>query len=311
MLTPAAPILLGLASAITWGGADFAGGLAARHASPGKVIFIAHGVSVAVLGLLLVVHPPGPISGATMGLGLASGVSGAVGLMVFYRALSTGAMGLSAAIAGLLTAALPVALAILEQGRPGKAQAAGFAVAALAIALIAGSPGERTQLRTLGMATLAGIGFGIQLIVLHIASTQAGVIPALTLSRLAGTATGAAAMLLASRLASGRGAAGSLENAPAMPLAAALSLGGLGAASAPTAGTFLLLAATTGLLDTAGNGLYMAAALAGRLDVAAVLASLYPGATILLAAWLLKERTSRMQTLGMALALVAVALISA
>jgi drug/metabolite transporter (DMT)-like permease len=56
--------------------------------------------------------------------------------------------------------------------------------------------------------------------------------------------------------------------------------------------------------------LYMLAARAGRLDVAAMLSSLYPAATILLAHWLLRERTTRLQTAGMILALAAVALIS-
>ena len=73
---------------------------------------------------------------------------------------------------------------------------------------------------------------------------------------------------------------------------------------------FAPLAAIAGVLDTSGNLLYMLSSLTGRLDVAAVLSSLYPAATILLAAWLLKERTTRMQAFGMALAIVAVALIS-
>ena len=72
-----------------------------------------------------------------------------------------------------------------------------------------------------------------------------------------------------------------------------------------------LVAMLAGLLDTAGNGLYMTASLHGRLDVAAVLSSLYPGSTILLAALFLRERATKLQALGMGLALLAVGLIAA
>jgi drug/metabolite transporter (DMT)-like permease len=72
-----------------------------------------------------------------------------------------------------------------------------------------------------------------------------------------------------------------------------------------------LPAAVAGLLDTTGNLFYVLASFAGRLDVAAVLSSLYPAGTMLLAAWFLKERATRSQMAGMILALAAVALISA
>jgi uncharacterized membrane protein len=73
---------------------------------------------------------------------------------------------------------------------------------------------------------------------------------------------------------------------------------------------FLWMAGSAGVLEATGSLLYMRAAREGRLDVAAVLASLYPVATIVLAAWFLKERATSSQTLGMALALGAVVLVS-
>jgi drug/metabolite transporter (DMT)-like permease len=72
----------------------------------------------------------------------------------------------------------------------------------------------------------------------------------------------------------------------------------------------VMWAMATALLDTSGNLLYIAATRAGRLDVAAVLASLYPATTILLAAWTLRERPTRRQGLGMAVAAAAVVMIT-
>ena len=72
----------------------------------------------------------------------------------------------------------------------------------------------------------------------------------------------------------------------------------------------IALALIASAFDTGGNFFFVAATRIGRLDVASVLSSLYPASTILLAVWLLHERTNRRQALGMTAALVAVALIS-
>jgi drug/metabolite transporter (DMT)-like permease len=311
----AAPLLLGLAAGATWGGADFAGGLAARHGKPGGVVLLAHGSSLALLLLLIGLLHPGPITGFPWIWSVLSGAAGGIALMLFYEALASGAMGLSAALAGVLTAALPVAVSIFREGRPGGWQIAGFTVAACAIGMIAWSPelppaeGQypvlKTSARSLVFSTAAGLGFGLQLVVLHLASAHGSVLRALALSRAGGASAGAVATLLA--LLRGRPVLTVQHTgAPAQG-----TTHWVRASWRTAAVTFLALTALTGLLDTAGNGLYMSAALAGRLDVAAVLASLYPGATILLAVWLLHERTTRLQTAGMLLALVAVALISA
>ena len=286
----ARPVLLGLGSAAAWGAADFAGGLATRRARPGTVVLIAHGVSLLLLllaGALL--HAPA-LPRAQTAEALLSGVAGGIGLMLFYRALALGLMGLTAALAGLVTTILPVTLAVVTEGWPGAWQLAGFAVAAGAIVMIAATRSERPEHaggRTTALAVLAGLGFGLQLVLLHasLGTTDAaatGMIRALTFSRVGGTA----AALLALGLA---------RSATTLPARGS---------------SFLLLASLAGVLDSLGNLLYMRASLTGRLDVAAVLSSLYPAATILLAAWLLKERTTRAQAVGMGLALIAVVLIS-
>jgi len=69
-------------------------------------------------------------------------------------------------------------------------------------------------------------------------------------------------------------------------------------------------ALATAVLDTSGNLMFVAATRAGRLDVASVLASLYPASTILLAALTLGERPTKRQALGMAAAVAAVVMIA-
>ncbi len=284
------------------------------------MVLIAHGLSVVLLGSvawrLPVTLSPWAVAG-----GLLSGIAGSAALMVFYRALSIGVMGLAAALAGLLTAVLPVLLALRSEGVPPFTQLLGFAVAAASIMLIAYAPAAPgaapTTRRALVLATVAGVGFGLQLVWLHLsaaagtpaklpdgstAGSAGPVLWALLLSR----AGGAAVALAVQRWPAGRSRSPSTlpldEPALAPPPASTVAVG---------SSSVFGLAAMAGLLDTTGNGLYMASSLSGRLDVAAVLASLYPGATILLAALVLKERASRFQLLGMGLALVAVALIAA
>jgi drug/metabolite transporter (DMT)-like permease len=304
------PALLGLLAALVWGAADFAGGMATRRTAPSRVVLIAHGVSLLILAAFslrsTVDLPPWAIAGA-----LLSGIVGGGALMVFYEALALGAMGLSAALAGLLTAVLPVLLALHTEGLPAQTQIAGFLLAAVAILLIAyappveGSAKHRAPRRALWFATLAGLGFGMQLIWLHAAaaaaaaagqthsgSTFAPVLRSLMLSRLGGAGI-ALVVLTAARV---RHKARLLPEATEPPGDYRLPL--------------FAVAVSAGLLDTMGNGLYMLSSLGGRLDVAAVLSSLYPGGTILLAAIFLRERATRLQALGMAFALLAVGLIA-
>ena len=320
----ALPILLGLVAGLTWGAADFAGGLATRRASPSRVVLIAHGLSLLLLGAFSL-RLPAVFDPRTVSIALLSGIAGGIGLMLFYEALALGAMGLSAAVAGLLTAVLPVVLAVRNEGLPGPLQVAGFGVAAAAIVLIAYTPspprgmdavsdipalsavskGAVTRARRAFLfAILAGLGFGLQLVWLH-SSAAAGhaaaggpayapLVRALALSRLGGTLTAFAALLIARAR---RGSDTQVPMAVSSPVWLRLPLP--------------VLAAIAGLLDTTGNGFYMEASLSGRLDVAAVLASLYPGATIGLAALFLHERTTRLQALGIGLALAAVVLIAA
>jgi drug/metabolite transporter (DMT)-like permease len=278
---------LALVAAIVWGTSDFCGGIVTRRTTPAIVLMIAHGLGLLALLAAMLVHPSGLPTRHTMVFGLIAGLAGGVGLLALYRGLSLGSMGLVAALSGVLAAAVPVLVSFFSESRPSALKLAGFAVAGVAIWLIAYSPGTSVHPHGLGLGVLAGICFGFLLVFLHVAGRDS-VLWAMTFSRV-----------------------GSVSCAVTLGIVTAKSFRTKAAGETFRWSAILPLAAAAGILDTTGNLLYTASSLTGRLDVAAVLSSLYPAATILLAAWLLKERATRSQTVGMILAIVAVVMISA
>ena len=296
---PGGNALLALAAATLWGGSDFSGGMGVKRAGGGLraglcVVLLSHVSSFIVLIAIARMWGIAPPHGSLLAWGLAAGVLGGLSLTAFYVALSRGAMGASAAVSGLLAAAIPAAVSLWMEGSPGVRPLGGFAVAGLAIWLIAAGPTEETvdavgraaARTTMTLATLAGVGFGFYFVALKMAG-PVGIIWPMATSRI-----GSIAVCLLMLLEVGlRSAKGSVERVRLGRLAVGWTLG-------------------TALLDTSGNLLYVAATRAGRLDVAAVLASLYPAGTILLAALALGERPTRRQALGMATATLAVALIA-
>jgi drug/metabolite transporter (DMT)-like permease len=287
---------LGLAAAVFWGGGDFTGGLATRRASPFVTIAVAHGISLgALLAIVLAWHIPAP-SPYIQFMGVLSGIVAGLGVVLFYKALSLGGMGLSAAIAGLISAAIPVMFSFLTEGLPHPLQILGILLAVIAIWLIASAPGA-TASKTLAMATLAGISFGIYFIQLKITGAG-GVTWALTLARVGSFVMAIGVCAIQAALRTFRRATPTLADAAEARRSSLFNP------------AFLALAVLTCVLDTGGNLFYTLATTVGRLDVAAVVSSLYPAVTIVLAALVLKERTTRTQTVGMLLALAAVVLIS-
>jgi len=269
-----------LLSAASWGGADFVGGMGSRRAPALLVVISGDFVSLLfLLAICWMMRLAVPAPQALLCAALA-GALGALALTIFYRALSMGAMGLTAALTGLLTALVPVLYSIAQNGLPGLLTVLGLATGCAAIWLITRTPsagGAGTPPKALLMGSVAGLGFGAQLILFKMAS-GGGVLWAMTTSRVAAVA--ALLVLLA-----------------AMP------------PKGPWRGFWLTgIAAAT--LDTLGTLLYMRTALLGRLDVAAVICSLYPAGTILLAALVLREWPTKRQMAGMALALGAVMLLS-
>lgn len=304
--------LLALASATAWGGGDFSGGMGVKAAGGStagalRVVLVAHASSLAVLlGILAVQHASLP-HGAPLVWGLAAGVTAGISLTAFYIALARGAMGASAALSGLLAAAIPAVVSSFLEGVPTPLRIAGFALALAAIWLIAAGPSPEAGHSVDGtippaspsaarsnliLALIGGVGFGIYFVALRLANPL-GAFEPMALARAASLAT-CAILLLAVTLRNRSAPSSSDFSELSTRLTRAAVGWALGVA----------------LLDTGGNLLFIAATRAGRLDVAAVLASLYPAGTILLAAWHLHERPTRRQLTGMAVALGAVVMIT-
>jgi drug/metabolite transporter (DMT)-like permease len=277
---------LALIAAVAWGAGDFSGGLATRRAAPFYVVSLAYALSLTgIISIALAIHAPLP-GHRQASEALIAGLAGGLALTCFYKALSAGSMGAAASVSGVLTAAIPVAFAFTTQGLPHAIPLAGFLTAALAIWLIACTPGGAPQPGNLLLAVVSGCGFGIFLLFYNLASKD-GVWWPLALCRAASLAV-ALGLSLVARLRSRPGDRPRWEGW----------------------GRVLPLAATAGFFDTGGNLFYGLSTRAGRLDIAAAISSLYPAATILLALWILRERATRVQAAGMALALASVALIS-
>lgn len=281
--------LLALAAALLWGGGDFSGGMGVGAAggktgSALRVVMLSHISSFSVLlAIVLLRREPMP-HGALLAWGLLGGFSGGLALTCFYMALSRGAMGASAAVSGLLAAAIPAFVSMAIEGAPTTLRIAGFLLAAAAIWMIAAGPAQQHAARsTMVLAIVAGIGFGVYFVALRMANPLGLVMP-MTLARACSLITCGLTFLF-------------------------LSARGVTVGSRMTTKA-ALWALCAGALDTTGNLFYVAATRAGRLDVAAVLASLYPASTIVLAGWLLHERLSRRQWLGMAIAACAVVMIT-
>jgi drug/metabolite transporter (DMT)-like permease len=286
----AAAVGLSLSSAAIWGTSDFVGGIAARRLPSPAVVTLSHSLSLALLVSLALIHaskwpdPQSAIYGALSGLACGTGV------MVLYKALALGGMGLTAAVSGVLAAVLPVIWAFATEGLPRVPQIAGIVLAAVAIWMIARAPGSPSSKQAILLGAAAGASFGCLFILLKLAG-RGGVLWPLACSRMASATLAAVVTWIGMR----RADRAKLDSKQTLSWPGWAVLG---------------LIAIAGVFDASGNTFYTMATRLGRLDIAAVLSSLYPASTIVLAALLLKERTTRSQAAGMALALLAVVLIS-
>lgn len=272
-------ILAGLASAFIWGSGDFAGGLAARQGRHFQVVTLS-----ALAGLVLLI-PAALLRGetlpspASLAWSWAAGFSGAAGIAALYRALSTGSAAVVAPTAGVVGATVPVIVGSWLEGLPGGTQSAGILAGLAGIWLVSrpASPEGASGRSELTLAVLAGIGFGGFFVC--IAQVEAGLLfGPLAVAKLAALAFGAAIL--------------ALQRQPV---------------PSPASNPLALLA---GVFEVGGNLFYLIAVRYIPLSVAAVLASMYPASTVLLAMIVLRERVRGWQALGVILCLVAVVLVT-
>jgi len=272
-------ILLALAAAVLYGSSDFGGGLASRRLGSLRVSVTGSAVAaMAAWVTLILVGGPGP-SLRAVAWGLASGLAGGAGTLVLYRGLARGQMSVVGPLSAVGAAVVPVVAGVALGERPSLLSVAGVLVALPAIVLVAASGSVRGKLGAgLFDGLAAGLAFGILFIGLAQAGRNAGLWP------VASEQTGALLITLAVAVKTRE------------PLRIPLRAVGLP-----------VLAGASGMAATLA---YFYATHFSMLAIAAVLVSLYPGVTVLLARTVLHERFTPAQRAGLGLCALAIAAIA-
>ncbi len=273
-------ILFGLTSAISWGAGDFTGGLASRRTGAYRAVFYGEVIgTIIILVAALFIWPPVP-AWTIWVVSLVAGAFGTTGLLLLYHSMTKGLMSIAAPVSALLAAILPVVIGSLTESLPTLLTFVGFGFAFAAVWLISqskdGVKDILSHIADLRLPLLAGVGFGLYFVLIH-SATRVDTLWPMAASRLGGV------LILALYIALRR------ESWKVEKIAWPLIL-------------------LYGILDIGGNLFFILAGQAGRLDISAVLSSLYPGLTVILAWLILKERLSRTQWIGIAAAMIAIVL---
>ena len=285
-------VLLGLTGALTYGAADFFGGLAARRSS---TLLTTAGVAVVgLIGLLATsLFVPAHSSLDAWIIGGASGLAGALGIGLLYGSLAIGPMSILSPTTAFISAIVPVSIG-LGLGESGEALFfVALGVALVAIILVGFVP-EQGAVRPgaigLGMAVGSGALVGLTIVLIDAAPDDSGLIPLLA-NRIVSTFSLALAIVVVIGARSLRG------TSPRLP----------GLRTIPSVWIMVVVA---GILDVIANVAVLYGLRTGALTVMAVLVALYPAGTIVLAGLWLKERVAAIQWVGLALALIASALLA-
>lgn len=260
-------------AAIFYGVADYSGSRATRQTAATSVTFA--GQSIALLLLLLIVpftHAEMPTLRDWLWSG-GGGFGGAMALVSFYKAMSRGAMTVIAPISAVVGLSIPVLVGLIQGERPAPIAYLGIALAIAAVSLVSDVLDRhdlQTPLGAIGMAALAGVGFGLIFVCLSKTSSQVGMWP-----------------LVGQRLVS-------------VPSVGLLMLFSKERRSIQR--SVIPLVVLCGVLDTTANGLYLIAVRDGMLSLVSVITALYPVSTVILALKFDKEKLHRSQWVGLALA---------
>ena len=270
-------VVFGLAAAVAWGAGDFGGGLASRRVPVYGVVLVSQAAGGAIcLALALILGESFP-TGKDLLVCIIAGLVGGFGITMLYRGLAIGRMGIVAPVTGVLAAVIPVIAGFVTQGIPPPLVLVGIVLAVVAVVLVSRVADETGGRDGLTEALVGGTAIGF--FGVAIAQLSPGDLFAdLTTIRLV---QGALVVLIA-----------------------------LATRSAWRPGALVLPLIAIGLLDTTGNALYLAAVQTGQLAIASVLSAMYPVATVILAAAVLREPITRDHTIGIGLAAAAIALIS-
>ena len=274
-------VLLAAISAIVYGIGDWCGGHGTRRMHAFAVVVIGQ-CAGALLVLATSVALGDPVGG--VGWGLAAGVAGTSAIICFYSALASGSMTVVAPVTAVISIAVPVVVGVATGERPGHWAWVGIGCAVVAVALVGGAVGAAhtpIRRRELILSVLGGVGFGLVFVFLAHAPRAAGMWP-LVFARCASLSMTTPLWLRLRRRGGGR------VSRAALPFALA-----------------------SGLLDMLANLFYLLATRHGLLSVVAVITSMYPISTVLLAMGVDRERVSRSQIVGMAFAVSALVLVSA
>jgi drug/metabolite transporter (DMT)-like permease len=272
---------LAVLASISYGAADFLGGLATKRGSTVfSVVVCSQATGLVLVLLALPFLPPASPTTADLAWGAATGLAGGIGIAFLYRGLAVGVMSVVAPVTAVCAVIIPVAFGVARGERPTLRATAGVALALVAIVLISQS-GEVEEGKRAGtgvpIAIASGIAIGIFLVCLERTGPSAGLWP-LVPARVVSVSFIAVAGLLAREKLLPRRQSWSIV------------LGG-------------------GALDMAANVLYLIAVRQGPLAIVATLTSLYPAGTILLARVVLRERLRLVQQAGVACAILAIVLI--